>query len=188
MNLDNLKALCKNCNSDNCFYDIEHNFTYCKNCYKGSIGLYNKQIKWDNYYLDIAKEVSKISKDPSTKTGSIIVSPKNTIISTGYNGFPIGIFDDKEVYNNREVKYLNIIHCEMNSILSAKTDLTNCTLYIYPFMSCFQCSKHIIQTGINRCVAPIMQEKDRIRWGKEIDESKIYLEKVGIQVDLLDYK
>ena len=41
--------------------------------------------KWDLYFLDIAKEVSKNSKCLSRKIGAILVKEK-AIISTGYNG------------------------------------------------------------------------------------------------------
>jgi dCMP deaminase len=44
---------------------------------------------WDRYFLDIAEEVSKASKDPSTKVGAVIVRPDRTVASLGYNGLPI---------------------------------------------------------------------------------------------------
>jgi len=41
--------------------------------------------KWDLYFLDIAKEVSKNSKCMSRQIGAVLVKDK-AIISTGYNG------------------------------------------------------------------------------------------------------
>jgi dCMP deaminase len=47
-------------------------------------------MKWDLYFLKIAKEVSKNSKCLSRQIGAIIVKDK-AIISTGYNGAPRGV-------------------------------------------------------------------------------------------------
>jgi dCMP deaminase len=47
-------------------------------------------VKWDSYFLRLAKEVSSASKDPSTSCGSVLVDDQRIVISTGYNGFPRG--------------------------------------------------------------------------------------------------
>jgi deoxycytidylate deaminase len=41
------------------------------------------QLKWDRRYLDLAKFISGWSKDPSTKTGCVIVK-NNRVVSTGW--------------------------------------------------------------------------------------------------------
>ena len=46
--------------------------------------------KWDDRFLDIAREISTWSKDPSRKIGAIAVRDRK-ILATGYNGFPKGI-------------------------------------------------------------------------------------------------
>lgn len=66
--------------------------------------------KWDSRFLDLAKLVSSWSKDTSTKVGAVISRPDNTIVSLGYNGFPKGMPDDKNLYDLREEKYERIIH------------------------------------------------------------------------------
>lgn len=107
--------------------------------------------KWENWFLDLAKVVSKKSKDPSTKVGAVIADPKNRFISLGYNGYPRGIKD--EGLDNREEKYAKVIHAEINAILFAKRDLTDCTLYVYPLAPCSNCMSVIIQSGITRIIA-----------------------------------
>ena len=77
-----------------------------------------RQEKWDRRYLDIAKSVSQWSKDPSTKVGAVLVRD-NRIVSVGYNGFPEGVDDSEERYNNRELKYDLVVHAEVNAIISA---------------------------------------------------------------------
>ena len=44
-------------------------------------------IDWDNYFINIADEVAKRSKDPSTQVGAVIVDQKHRPVSFWYNGF-----------------------------------------------------------------------------------------------------
>lgn len=111
--------------------------------------------KWDYRYLNLAKEVSTWSKDPSSKIGAVAVGEKGEILSTGYNGFPRHIFDDDERYNNREVKYKYIVHAEANCIYNATyngVSLANTTMYVYGLPCCSECAKAIIQVGIKRVI------------------------------------
>ena len=74
--------------------------------------------KWDGRFLDIAREISTWSKDPSRKIGAIAVRDRK-ILATGYNGFPKGIEDTPTRLNIREVKYQYVVHAEMNCIYNA---------------------------------------------------------------------
>jgi dCMP deaminase len=139
----------------------------------------SNQPKWDRRFLDMAILVSTWSKDPSTKTGAVIVDPWNGIISTGYNGFPQRIDDDDRL-NVREVKYEMIVHCEVNALIFARGDIQGCTLYTWPFMSCSRCAAIMIQAGIRRHVAPVNPDP---RWAKSFELStKLFRE---ADVDLL---
>ena len=73
---------------------------------RGTLTLLNK---WDARWLEIAGVVSTWSKDPSTKIGAIAVKDKR-LVSTGYNGFPRGIQDYDDRWNNREEKYKYVVH------------------------------------------------------------------------------
>lgn len=126
--------------------------------------------KWTKRFLGLAEHVSTWSKDPSTKTGAIIVSPANMIISLGYNGFPRKVSDDIKLYSDRSTKYERIIHSEVNAVLAARTDLSGCTLYCYPLMPCARCATIIIQTGITTVVFPYTEDSqvlDRFRISHE---------------------
>ena len=69
-------------------------------------------LKWDNRYMDIARDVAMWSKDPSSKIGAVAVDDKGHILCTGYNGFPRGIDDTEERYNNRTLSLtLRIMGC-----------------------------------------------------------------------------
>jgi len=75
--------------------------------------------KWDRRYIELAQQISTWSKDPSRKIGAVAVGSKGQILSQGYNGFPRGILDLQERYENREVKYKHVVHAEMNVIYNA---------------------------------------------------------------------
>jgi dCMP deaminase len=143
--------------------------------------------KWDIRYLELAKQVAGWSKDPSTQTGAVIVRPDNSVASVGYNGFPRGIEDTPERYENREVKYSYIIHCEMNAVLSAHSHVKGCTLYTWPFFSCDRCAVHMIQAGITKVVAPSCPPDKQDRWGAILEESKSRFLEAGIEVVEVPY-
>lgn len=138
--------------------------------------------KWDNRFLELAKFVSQWSRDPSTKVGAVIVDKMNRIVSLGYNGFACGVDDNKERLNNREIKYKMVVHADANAILFAKRDLTDCIMYLYPFMACSNCASLIIQSGIKKVVAP----KDMPdRWKKDIDLALEMFREAKVEVVLV---
>ena len=134
-----------------------------------------EEEKWINRFLGLARHVSRWSKDPSTKTGAIIVSPSNMIISLGYNGFPQGVKDDPADYRDRETKYERIIHSEVNAILAASSSLDSCTLYCYPLMPCARCATLVIQTGISTVVFPYSEDSAVLTRFKQSHEHAIDL-------------
>lgn len=138
--------------------------------------------KWDKRFLSLAQNVSTWSKDPSTKVGAVIVDDKRRIVSVGYNGFAAKVDDIEERYNDRSIKYEMIIHGEINAILFANRDLSGCTLYTYPFMPCSRCAAIVIQSGINRVVAPY---SDDARWKTSFELSQKMFQEANV---LLSYK
>lgn len=74
--------------------------------------------KWDQIWLDDALSVARKSKDPSTRVGAVIVRD-NDKIAEGWNGFPRGIADTHERYNDRDMKLKLVVHGEMNAVLNA---------------------------------------------------------------------
>jgi dCMP deaminase len=75
--------------------------------------------KWDRRFLDLAKQVSTWSKDPSTQVGAILVNDLKQVVGMGYNGFPRGVHDWQERYDDREIKYPMVVHAEVNAIIQA---------------------------------------------------------------------
>ena len=139
--------------------------------------------KWDRRFLELASHIGEWSKDPSTKVGAVIVDNDRRIVSTGYNGFPKNVVDDEQKLNNRDVKYEMIIHGEINAILFAQRSLKHCTLYTTPFMPCSRCASIIVQSGINRVVAPNNFPE---RWAKQFDTSIQIFKESNVTVDFYD--
>lgn len=136
--------------------------------------------KWDLRFLELAFLVSKWSKDPSTQTGAVIVSPGNGVISVGFNGFPAGMPDEASLYADREEKYSRIIHCEVNALLFANRPIPEgSTLYTTPFMSCDRCVVQMLQAGIRRFVAPIATGERAKRWEESFNKTKTYIAECG---------
>lgn len=105
---------------------------------------------WDIRFAVLARHISQWSKDPSTKTGAVIVDLERRIVGLGYNGFPRGIEDTEERYADRALKYKLVVHAEANAILNARVDLTDMAMYT-TLAPCPDCAKLIIQSGIS-CV------------------------------------
>lgn len=106
---------------------------------------------WDEYFLNIAAEVATRSKDPSTKTGCVLVDPNRRPISFGYNGTIQGADEEFLPLDVRPLKYHIVVHAEMNAILFAGKDLRGATCYTL-FAPCENCLKHLIQAGVTRIV------------------------------------
>lgn len=140
-----------------------------------------RSMKWDGRFLALAEGIASWSKDPSTKTGAVLVRPDRTICATGYNGFPRGMGDGPERYADREDKLRRVIHCEMNAILTAhEPSLRGYTLYTWPFISCYRCAVHVVQAGIARCVAPAADPAVEERW--ELWRTREFLRECGVEL------
>ena len=50
--------------------------------------------KWNKRFMELAFLIASWSKDPSTKTGAVVVGPDREIRATGYNGLVRGVDDD----------------------------------------------------------------------------------------------
>lgn len=111
-------------------------------------------ISWDEYFMGVSLLAAKRSKDPNTQVGACIVSRENVILSTGYNGFPIGCSDDEFPWDRegKDTKYPFVVHAELNAILnSSGKSLKGARIYVDLF-PCNECAKAIIQSGISEVV------------------------------------
>lgn len=139
-------------------------------------------LKWDLRWLHLARFVASFSKDPSTKTGAVLVRPNNSVASIGYNGFPRRMQDNEKHYHDREEKYSRIVHCEINALNALEGETADAlTLYTWPFISCDRCAIQMIQSGIRRAVAPIIAPETASRWAHSIARTRRYFEECSVE-------
>jgi dCMP deaminase len=139
--------------------------------------------KWVSRFTKIVSEVRTWSKDPSTKVGSVIVSPSMKIISTGFNGLPSEMEDTDEILNNRDLKLANIIHAEHNAIIQADpTKLEGSTMFVSHF-PCPSCAEKIVECGISTVVVtPDNGDNYATRWAELISRSREILDKKKVSI------
>jgi dCMP deaminase len=138
-----------------------------------------KEARYDDLYMDIAKRVSEMSYDQDTQVGAVIVKNGN-IISMGWNGTPAGFSNEcKHPISGVTLPY--VIHAEANAICKLSRDGGNgldSTLYT-TVAPCMECTKLILQSGIREVVInqaderymdsyKILNEKGMIRQCKSI--------------------
>ncbi len=105
----------------------------------------------DRRYLRMANIWSENSYCIRRQVGALIVKNK-MIISDGYNGTPSGFENVCEDENNVTKPY--VLHAEANAITKIARSNNNsdgATLYVTD-SPCIECSKLIIQAGIQRVV------------------------------------
>lgn len=142
--------------------------------------------KWNIRFLELAEFISQWSKDPSTKVGAVIVDKNRRIISTGYNGFAMGVKDTKSRLSNREIKYPIILHAEENAMSFAKQNLEGCSLYVSGLPPCAHCASLIAQSGIKRVYAwdnPVSE-----RWIASVELTKQIFKESGVTLTLIKHK
>lgn len=139
--------------------------------------------EFDGLGMAWVDRVKKRSKDPSTKTGAVILEKfSGSVISIGYNDLPEGVEDTPE-RRQRPDKYLFTEHAERNAIFSALKSgytLGNTIMYTgwYP---CADCARAIIQSGIPELVCKEPDWEDK-KWGKDFEVSKQMLEESNVKV------
>lgn len=151
----------------------------------------------EEYYLEIAKAVSKRSPCIRRRYGAIIVKD-DTIVSTGYNGsarkvincYEIGCIKDAlNLPHGSSYELCPAVHAEENVVVNAARNGANIlggVLYIYgedaknneivEAIPCSRCKRILINAGIKEVV---MKTKDEIKiikveeWIKEDSENYV---------------
>ncbi len=152
------KPVCKISFAD---YDV------CENYYPSS------RTSIDEYYLGIARAVSRRSTCLRRQYGAVIVK-NDEIIATGYNGPPRGEEHCQKCsrtgHEHGDGNYdgCNSVHAEMNAIISAaRRDMIGSTLYLAGFDNgeeiiaepCPVCWRMIKNAGIKKVKMKSAQEK-----------------------------
>jgi len=139
---------------------------------------------WDEYFMEIARQVATRSTCLRRHVGAIIVRDKR-ILSTGYNGPPKGLRHCDEVGCLREQlgipsgqrqEICRGLHAEQNAIIQAAlhgVSVEDGTVYV-THQPCITCAKMIINSGIVRAVCASTYP-DELSRGM-LDEANVALE------------
>ena len=142
--------------------------------------------KWNSRFLELATLVSSWSKDPSTKTGAVVVGPDREIRATGYNGLVRGVDDNISERMERPTKYDFFEHAERNAIYNAcltGTSLKGCVLYA-THAPCTDCARAIIQAGIKMVITNkiiIDENSPKGTWRDKLEYSAQMFKEAGIE-------
>ena len=137
-------------------------------------------------FINIAKEVSNFSKDPRRKIGAISVDNDKKILSTGYNGFPRGILDSEEDWNNREIKNKFVVHAEANMVYNATytgVSLKDSTIYVYGLPVCSNCALSLIQSGVKKVIYYHDYIAGDEKWIESFKETQQLFTMAGIDIE-----
>lgn len=147
-----------------------------------------KRISRDEYYMNIAIDVSKRGTCTRRQIGSVVVNG-DEIKSTGYNGNPRGlphcdeigcIRDDQNIPSGERSEVCTGVHAEQNALLQAGKGSNGATLYT-TIVPCNTCAKMIINAGIQRVV---FLDDYPERMGLELlNEAKVPVEKMELTED-----
>ncbi|MBI5144087.1 MAG: cytidine/deoxycytidylate deaminase family protein [Candidatus Omnitrophica bacterium] len=122
----------------------------------------NNRPTWDEYFLELARLVSKRATCLRRKVGAVLVKDKR-LLATGYNGAPSGIThcevtgclrEKLRIPSGERHELCRGLHSEQNCLLQAAlygVSTKGATLYITN-QPCIICAKMIINAGIKEIV------------------------------------
>ncbi len=114
----------------------------------------NSRPSWDEYFMQIARDVSTRATCERRLVGAVVVLEKR-ILTTGYNGAPHGLPHCTEVgCKIQDGHCIRTLHAEQNAIVQGALNgitLRGSTLYV-TCQPCNNCAKMIINAGIVRVV------------------------------------
>ena len=117
---------------------------------------------WDDYYIGIARAVAARSSCARRQVGALVVVER-AIISTGYNGTPVGVRNcsdggcprcQSNAAPGEGYDTCLCVHAEQNAIVLAARhgNATNGGVLYATLRPCFGCTKESIQAGLRELV------------------------------------
>ncbi len=144
---------------------------------------------WDEYFLGIMDAVAKRGTCDRGMAAAVIVKDRQ-ILATGYVGAPAGLSHCDEAGHLMEERInedkshsqhcIRTAHCEQNALSQAakhSVDVEGATLYV-GMEPCRDCTKSIINSGIERVVARRRYQKGEL--------ARKWLNEAGVKLDVLE--
>lgn len=135
------------------------------------------RVSWDEYFMNIAREVATRSTCSRKHVGAVIVRDR-TILSTGYNGSVRGLPHCDDVGHMMEEGHcVRTLHAEANAIIQAAKNGTRIdAAAIYVTASpCWTCFKTIANAGLQKIV-----------FGEFYRDQRIFEMSKELSIELLD--
>lgn len=136
-------------------------------------------------YMEIAYATARLSKDPSTQVGAVIIGPAQEVRSLGYNGAPRGCSADEAGDDRRDTrpeKYFWFSHAELNAITNAArvgTPVGGSTIVVtHP--PCMDCARAIVQAGITEVITVRPPAEFVERWQEHISRTLRLFDECGV--------
>ena len=113
---------------------------------------------WDEYFMEIAKVVSRRSVCLRRHVGAVIVKQNHAILSTGYNGTPPGephcktcLRQELGLASGENQELCKALHAEQNALLFAESRqaLVGSSIYV-TCPPCTSCDKILIASGVEK--------------------------------------
>jgi dCMP deaminase len=139
----------------------------------------SSRVSWDQYFMNIAREVATRSTCSRKHVGAVIVRDK-VILSTGYNGSIRGMPHCDEADHMMEDGHcVRTIHAEANAVIQAATNgtrISGASIYVTA-SPCWSCFKMIANAGLTRVVFGEFYRDQRIfEVARELDMELIHLQ------------
>ena len=134
-------------------------------------------MKLDQHFLQLVEETAKLSNDPTTNVGAIILTLDLQVIKACNHS--IGLYEVNRFKRPEKYKYFE--HAERNAIYKAakygKSTLDG-TMYTHN-IPCIECARAIIQSGITTVVC---YEGYSGRWAESQNQAEELLNECNIQI------
>jgi dCMP deaminase len=141
-------------------------------------------------FLPVARAMAELSKDPAVKLAALIIDDDGNLLSSGWNGFPRGVMDAEHRLTNRGIKLLFVVHAEANAIAQAARTgarLKGASIIITERFPCSSCAGLIIQSGIKRVYAPLMDPSTtNSEWFESQEVSAKMFVEAGVGIFIYD--
>ena len=123
-----------------------------------------KRASWDEYFMNIAREVATRSTCDRKHVGAVVVRDR-CILATGYNGSIRGLGHcDDEGHMMEDGHCVRTIHAEANAVIQAArhgTGIDGAGIYVTA-SPCWPCFKMLANAGIRRIVFGEFYRDERI--------------------------
>jgi dCMP deaminase len=146
-------------------------------------------MNWVDYFRNLTHQIKLKSKDTNTQIGAVIVGKDKEIVSTGYNSFPRGIYDNEPLRQERPEKYYWFEHAERNAIYNAArigVSTKGCTMYLSCGVPCSDCARGIINAGITRIFVERNDSTKGPQWQESQERSWEMFKEADVEVRFYD--